>query len=82
MKDIIKRIITNHGYITKADLPELVKECPGLPVVIKWGCREREIVLLQHVETKIHNVLKNNLNEYVREMFLSANQLDTLRAIM
>lgn len=72
----------NDGMIDRGILECLEKECPLMPVVVKWGCQPRSVHLAGNVRKVIQDEEKNNLNEYAREIFISANQLDTLRAAM
>jgi hypothetical protein len=83
MKQIIKRLIDNDGMVAEEEMLErLETECPSMPVVVKWACQTRSIHLAGNVRQVIRNEEKNNLNEYAREIFISTNQLDTLRAAM
>jgi len=80
MKQIIKYLIDNDGMITQDIFQGLETQCPSMPVVVKWACQTRSVHLAGNVRQVIRNEEKNNLNEYAREIFISANQLDTLRA--
>ena len=79
MTNILKEIVSNHGYVTKNQLPELAQKHPSLPLVIKWSCAPRGIYEARDVEAKIKMVESRDKNEYAREVFISANQLDTIR---
>ena len=79
MTDILKEIVSNHGYVTEAQLEILAVQHPILPLVVKWNYAPRGIYPANEIKAKIEQVEKYNPNEYVREVFLSANQLDTIR---
>jgi hypothetical protein len=77
---VIKNLIENHGYVTNSDLVALAQEFPNLPLVIKWGCAPRSI----HLAKDVAQVIKEKTNEieYAREVFISANQLDSMKAAL
>ena len=77
--ETIKNILANYGYINKAQLAELAEHFPHMKVVIKWGGLPRERVhAYQAIET-IERVERENL-DYCREVFLSARDMDNLKA--
>ena len=80
--NILNAIIENHGYVTSAELAELVKDYPNMPLVIKWGCSPRSVHPAHEVAAVIKNKMVLDKNEYAREVFLSASQLDTIRAAL
>ena len=80
--NIIKQLIENHGYVTSSDLIVLEKEFPNLQLVIKWGCSPRTIHPAKDVKKVIENAMKVDSREYAREVFLSANQLDAMKAAL
>ena len=40
---ILKDIIDHWGFVDSEQLKELVEHFPKMPLVIKWGMREREL---------------------------------------
>jgi hypothetical protein len=81
MTKILKKIVDDHGYVTTADLPGLVKYHPELPLVIKWGCSQRTMHPARDVAEKIRFTEESGA-DYCREVFLSAIQLDSIREAM
>lgn len=74
----LKDILSNFGYINKAQLAEINEHFPHMKVVIKWGGLPRERVpVWQAIET-IERVERENL-DYCREVFLWSQDCDNLR---
>lgn len=67
------------GFLTKEDNEELQKTNPTMPVVIRWGCAERELTTSANLDNKIAEGMKRDPNDYVRDVFVPAVKVDTLR---
>ena len=74
----IKDILSNYGYIDKAQLAELAEHFPHMRVVIKWGGLPRERVHAYHAIERIEYVESENI-DYCREVFLCGQDCDNLR---
>jgi hypothetical protein len=82
MTNILKEIVNNHGYVTSKQLVELARHNPDLPLVIKWAIAPRGVHPAREVVERIAKAEKLDAREYAREVFLSANQLDTIREVI
>jgi len=67
--NILKDIISQHGYINSEQLDALAKEHASLPVVIKWARTWRQQVSASEV---IKTMAKGDDADYVKEVFLSS----------
>jgi hypothetical protein len=77
--ETIKNILANWGYINKAQLAELAEHFPHMKVVIKWGGLPRDRVPVHQAVKLIANIESKNI-DYCREVFLSARDMDNLKA--
>jgi len=59
--------------VDSEQLKELCKDFPKMPLVIKWGMREREICQASDVAQRIHE--EEQLGDWVREVFINAENL-------
>lgn len=77
---LLKQIIDHWGFVDSQQLPELAKHFPDTPLVIKWGGMPREQVVASKVAERIQEVEQWD-QDYVREVFLCAKQMDKLREV-
>ena len=77
--NILKDIISQHGYITSDQLGELTREYPSLPVVIKWARAWRQQVPASEV---IQTMAEGDEADYVREVFLSSKTYDYIKELV
>ena len=78
---LLKDIIDNWGFVDSLQLKELVEYFPSAPLVIKWGMREREICNACEVAKRIEKV-ESESDDYVREVFINAENLNKLREVL
>jgi hypothetical protein len=74
----LKSILSNYGYLTKAELGEIAEHFPAMKVVIKWGGMERERVPAWSAAQRISEVEAQDI-DYCRSVFLSGTQYDLLK---
>lgn len=80
ISDILKQVITKQwGFITAPQLAEVAKSFPQMPFVLRWSGKPREIKEAQHVATRIHHVEKILQEDFLRDVFIEAKQMDHLR---
>jgi len=77
---LLKDIIQHWGFVDSEQLKELCKDFPKMPLVIKWGMREREICQASDVAQRIHE--EEQLGDWVREVFINAENLGKLREVL
>lgn len=77
---LLKDIIEHWGFVDSEQLKELCKDFPKMPLVIKWGMREREICQASDVAQRIHE--EEQLGDWVREVFINAENLGKLREVL
>jgi len=77
---LLKDIIEHWGFVDSEQLKELRKDFPKMPLVIKWGMREREICQASDVAQRIHE--EEQLGDWVREVFINAENLGKLREVL
>ena len=75
----LKDILSQFGYITKAQLAAINEHFPHMKVVIKWGGLPRDRLPVHQAIETIERVERENL-DYCREVFLSARDCENLRA--
>lgn len=76
---LARKICNQLGFVTKEDNEELRKTNPTIPIVIRWGCSPREVTISKNLNTKIAEGMKRNPADYVRDCFLSAQNVEALR---
>lgn len=74
----LKNILSNYGYLTKAELAEIAEHFPAMKVVIKWGGMERERVPAWLAADRIADVEGDDI-DYCRSVFLSGKQYELLK---
>ena len=74
--NILKDIISQHGYINSEQLDTLAKEHASLPVVIKWARTWRQQVPASEA---INTIAKGDDADYVREVFLSSETYNQVK---
>ena len=78
---ILKDIIDHWGFVDSEQLKELVEHFPKMPLVIKWGMREREECFAQFVPSRIEKVEAES-DDYVREVFIRTEHYRQLKTIL
>lgn len=78
-KELARKISNQLGFLTKEDNKELQKTNPTMPIVIRWGCAAREVTISKELDAKIAEGMKRNPKDYVRDCFLSADNVTGLR---
>lgn len=76
---LARKICNQLGFVTKEDNDELQKTNPTMPVVIRWGCAPREVTISKNLDAKIADGTKRNPSDYVRDCFISADNVAALR---
>ena len=77
---LLKDIIDHWGFIDSLQLKELVKYFPSVPLVIKWGMREREICKACDVAQRIEEV--EGSGDWAREVFIESKNFDKLKEVL
>ncbi len=77
---LLKDIMNHWGSIDSLQLKELVEYFPSVPLVIKWGMREREICKACDVAQRIEEVEESG--DWAREVFINAENLNKLREVL
>lgn len=80
LKELVQ-ILNEGGYITELALARLVKDIPGIKLGIKFGCSLRTLVRADEVQKTIEERYRINPDEYVREVFICADDYDKLREV-
>lgn len=78
-KELATKICNQLGFVTKEDNQELQETNPTMPVVIRWGCAPREVTISKNLDAKIAEGMKKNPGDYVRDCFISADNVAALR---
>lgn len=78
---LLKDIIDNWGSVDSLQLKELVEYFPSVPLVIKWGMREREICKACEVAKRIEKV-ESESDDYVREVFIQSENFRQLKSVL
>lgn len=73
------KICNQLGFITKEDNQELQKTNPTMPVVIRWGGAPRQVTISKNLDATIIEGMEKNPGDYVRDCFLSAQNIEALR---
>ena len=68
---ILKEIIEQLGCVTSAQLRVMEAEYPRVPLVIKWGYKNREQFFAAEIQSKINE----EKEDHVREVFMSTKTL-------
>lgn len=76
---LAQKICNQLGFITKEDNQELQTTNPTMLIVIRWGCAAREVTISKNLDAKIAEGMKRNPKDYVRDCFLSAENVTALR---
>lgn len=76
----LKMLLDNHGQLTATDLEDFAKSYPKMYVVIKYGMSERVRILASLALDDVK--VKGKRGNYVREVFISASDLDLIRVIL
>ena len=74
---ILKEIIDHWGFVDSKQLEELVEHFPRMPLVIKWGMRERELCHAKFVAKRIAKVEAD-----VREVFITSENFRQLKSVL
>ena len=77
---VLKDIIDHWGFVDSEQLKELAKYFPQMPLVIKWGMRQREVCIACDIAQRIHE--EEQLGDWAREVFLTAKNLGQLKEVL
>ena len=75
---VLKEIIKQLGYVTSDQLPTMAKEYSYVPLVIKWGYKERQQFFASEIKSKI----EAEEDDYVREVFMSSKTLKYITGLV
>ena len=78
---ILKDIMDQWGFVNSLQLKELVEHFPRMPLVIKWGMRERELCHAKFVAERIAEVEAES-DDYVREVFIHTENFRQLKSVL
>ena len=78
---ILKDIMDQWGFVNSLQLKELVEHFPRMPLVIKWGMRERELCHAKFVAERIAEVEAES-DDYVREVFIQSDNFRELKSVL
>tara|TARA_A100001011_G_C14131071_1_gene765465 strand:+ start:469 stop:723 length:255 start_codon:yes stop_codon:yes gene_type:complete len=78
---ILKDIMDQWGFVNSLQLKELVEHFPRMPLVIKWGMRERELCHAKFVAERIAEVEAES-DDYVREVFIQSENFRQLKSVL
>ena len=78
---ILKDIMDQWGFVNSLQLKELVEHFPRMPLVIKWGMRERELCHAKFVAERIAEVEAES-DDYVREVFIQSENFRQLKEVI
>ena len=78
---ILKDIMDHWGFVDSEQLKELVEHFPKMPLVIKWGMRERELCHAKFVAERIAKVEAES-DDYVREVFIHTENFRQLKSVL
>jgi len=83
--DVLKNICFDHGCVFQEHIPVLEKHYPTLSICAKMGYGPRFCVdakdFRAELEKNISSYKNQGLNQYVREVFIPASDLDLLRKV-
>ena len=75
---VLKEIIKQLGYVTSDQLPTMAEEYSYVPLVIKWGYKERQQFFASEIKSKI----EAEEDDYVREVFMSSKTLKYITGLV
>ena len=78
---LLKDIMDQWGFVNSLQLKELVEHFPRMPLVIKWGMRERELCHAKFVAERIAEVEAES-DDYVREVFIQSENFRQLKSVL
>ncbi len=78
---IYKDMMDHWGFVDSDQLKELVEHFPRMPLVIKWGMRERELCHAKVVAERIAQVEAES-DDYVREVFIQSENFRQLKSVL